>query len=140
MNVDPRLRVVFLLGVAVGAFLLKDPLHVAGLCVALVGMWRAVRLPWHRLRKKVFKLWGLAFVLVLSFGLTTQGEAVDRWILLPLGPASFQVNTAGALLGLTMVLRIVAIVLASQIVRAGDPRAIASGLGQLGAPRPVAGR
>lgn len=53
---------------------------------------------------------------------------------LPLYLFDLDLNRTGALIGLTMVLRIVCVVFASQVARAGDPRAVVDGLGRLGMP------
>jgi hypothetical protein len=85
----------------------------------------------RRLARQVFKLWGLATFVALSYGLTESEDGASRWVELAWGRA---VNMAGLEAGAAMVLRELAIVLASQLARVGDPRAIVSGLGRLGAP------
>jgi hypothetical protein len=129
--IDPRLRVVFLLAVAVGAFLVRAPLALAGGAALLAVGWLAAGLGARRLARQVLKLWGLATFVALSYGLTESDDGASRWVELAWGRS---VNAAGLEEGAAMVLRVLAIVLASQLARVGDARAIVSGLGRLGAP------
>lgn len=132
--VDPRLRVLYLALVAVGVFLLPTLGWVAAVTGLQIALWFAVRLPVRRLLRQLKKLGLIAAVILLSYGLTSQDPASDHWITLDLFGWSIDWNTAGGLRGLTMVLRILAVVLASQVARSGNPRAVAQGLSQLGLP------
>jgi Cobalt transport protein len=135
VKVDPRLRVLYVIAVAVGIFLVKPLWGVAALLGAQCVLWLAVGLPPRRLVRQIFKLWGFALLLVASYLLTgsDDGEPVQwiRWHFL-------KINPAGALVALKMILRIATIVVASQVAKAGDPRAIAAGLDKLFVPKIVA--
>ena len=72
-----------------------------------------------------------ALFIVASYALTRQDATVDRWIHFH----GVKINLGGATVGLLMVVRVLAVVMASQVARAGDPRAVAHGLGKLGMPR-----
>lgn len=133
-SVGPRVRVLYLLAVAVGVFLLVSPWAVAAVLVLQLVAWPAVGLPLRRLGRQVFKLWTFTLFIVASYSLFALDPSLDRWV----DVAGLQLNVHGALQGATMVMRVVAVVLASQVVRAGDPRAISTGMTGIGVPRPIA--
>jgi hypothetical protein len=130
--------VLYLLAVAVGIFFLPALWQVGIACAVHMGLWLAVGLPARRLLRQVLKLWGFAVFITLSYALMKDDPATDRWIGLSFFGTEIPINTTGALTGVTMVVRIVTVILASQICRVGDPRAVASGLGKLGLPRVAA--
>jgi hypothetical protein len=86
----------------------------------------------------VFKLWLFALFIVASYAIFANDPSTDQWIRLSLLGFEIRLNQSGALQGLLMVARVVTVVLASQIARAGDPRAVAAGLAQLKVPQVVA--
>ncbi len=133
-RIDPRLRVLYLGGVAVGIFLLSQPWAVGVVCMAQLGIWFAVGLRWRQLLRQLSKLWLFAGLIVVSYALTTQDPATDRWLELSIAGTVLPFNTAGAWAGLLMVARLVTVVLASQVARAGDARAVSAGLRTLGLP------
>jgi hypothetical protein len=100
--------------------------------------WLALGLGPRRLVRQIAKLWGFAAFVVVSYALTEEDRSTDHWVKLDIGPVHLPVNTAGALVGALMVLRVLVVVLASQVSRAGDERAIALGLRKLGTPDIVA--
>jgi hypothetical protein len=130
---DPRLRVLYLAIVAVGALVLADFRVLIGLAVAHVVAWVALGEGTRALGRQLFKLTGFAAFIVLSYALTKDDPSTDRWTKL----YGIDVNAGGALVGARMVLRVVIVVLASRIARAGDPRAIAEGLRRIGVPEVV---
>jgi hypothetical protein len=138
-SLDPRLRVLYLAAVAIGIFFLRKPWQVGALLGAHAVVWLAVRLGAARLVRQVTKLWGFALFILVSYGVTAEDPAVDDWVRVPVGAWSIPINMGGAIVGLVMVLRVLCVVMASQIARAGDGRAIAAGLGKLGVPPVVAG-
>jgi cobalt transport protein len=133
-----RARVVYLGGVAVGAFLLPHLWQIGVLCAVQAGLWLAVGLPARRLLTQIGKLWGFALFIIASYALTSNDPATDQWTQISLLGFGISLNSAGALVGVLMVLRIIAVVIASQVARSGDPRAIVSGLRQLGMPQVAA--
>ncbi len=132
---DARLRVLYLLAVAVGVFFLKTPLLVGGVLAVHIGLWFAVGLPAWRLLRQCVKLWVFALLIVVSYALTGQDPLTDHWVTLDLFGWQPAINTHGLEAGITMVLRLLTVVMASQIARAGDPRAVARGLRKLGLPK-----
>jgi hypothetical protein len=130
---DPRLRVLYLAVVAVGALLLADFRILAGLAIAHVIAWLALREGARALARQLFKLSGFAAFIALSYALTKDDPSTDRWTKI----YGIDVNLGGALVGARMVLRVVIVVLASRIARSGDPRAIAVGLQKIGVPEIV---
>ena len=135
-SLDPRVRVVYLLAVAIGVFVAPRVWVLAALGAQL-GLWFVVGLPARRLARQVLKLWGFAAFIVLSYALVADDPRTDRWVPFELGPLHGSLNLGAAAIGLTMVLRVLTVVIASQVARAGDPRAVAAGLARLGAPRNV---
>src|SRR5262245_7916736 len=120
-RIDPRLRVGFLIGAAVGVFFLRD---FAGLGVALGVLsilWITVGLAPRRLLRQVYKLWGIALFIAVSSAFFDNDPDTDRWI--SIAP-HLDVNVGAMLIGAIMFLRVLAVVVASQIARAGDPRAV----------------
>ncbi len=137
-RVDPRLRVLYLLSVAVGLFAFHRLAIVAGVLAVQAVLWLVVGLGAGRLWRQIRKLWFFTLFIVVSYALTSEDPSTDLWTRLHVLSWTVSVNLAGALAGLTMVLRIVGVILAAQVARAGDGRAVAAGLGKLGAPRLVA--
>lgn len=137
-SISPRLRVLYLIVAAIGLVLATSPAVVAAVALVQVALWFWVGFSAAQLGRQVIRLWVLALFVVVSYALTSLDPAVDRWTAIPLGFATLSLNLAGALAGLLMVLRIVLIIMASQIARAGDPRAIAAGLSSLRVPQTFA--
>ena len=137
-RVDPRLRVLYLLSVACGVFAFHRLPVVAAITAAQCVLWLAVGLGPRRLVRQLTKLWLFTIFIVASYALTSVDRGTDRWLHLHLLSLAVRVNVAGALAGLTMVLRILCVIVAAQVARAGDRRAVAAGLAKLGAPRIVA--
>ena len=137
-DVDPRLRVLFLVGTAVGIFFLPRLWMVGAALGAMIVLALAVGIPPKRVLRQIWKLWGLTAFLVASYALTRESPEVDRWVHVPIGSWTLALNTGGALVGLLMVLRVLVVVLASQVARAGNPRAVAAGLTTLWVPKTVA--
>nr|HEX4319004.1 hypothetical protein [Kofleriaceae bacterium] len=136
---DPRLRVLFVVVVTVGLFLLRTAGEVAIACAALAAMWLALGLGPLRLVRAIARLWALAALILVFYSLFPSPAAdTDRWIELSAAGHALRVNAGGFELGLLMFLRIVAIVLASQLARAGDPRALGAGLAKLHVPETAA--
>ena len=137
-RLDARLRVLFLLGVAGAAFAAKSLPLLGAIAVALAACWLLVGLGARRLLRQFTKLWGFAALILVSYALTAEDPALDRWSQVSALGFRVAINVSGLATGLAMLLRVVALVLASQVARAGDPRAIALGLARLGAPKAFA--
>ncbi|MBL9024341.1 MAG: hypothetical protein JNL21_19255 [Myxococcales bacterium] len=137
-SLDPRLRVLYIGLVAGGAFAFRGAGFLGALAISQAIIWLFVGLGPRRLARQIVKLGGIATVILLSFAFFAEDPSSDRWAHIDVLGLSVPVNVGGLAQGGAMVLRIVAIVLGSQVARAGDERAIAAGLGKLGAPPLVA--
>ncbi len=84
-SVDPRIRVLYLAAIAVGAFLVKDARVACGLAAVHAIAWLALGLGPRALARQVFKLWGFAAFVTASYALTSEAPGVDRWIHVDLG-------------------------------------------------------
>ncbi|MGO8997410.1 MAG: hypothetical protein ACLQVI_29190 [Polyangiaceae bacterium] len=139
MRIDPRIRVAYLVAIAVGVFFVRQLAPLSVLLLAQGVLWLALGLGARRLLRQVTKLWGFALFILLSFALTKEDPALDRWIHPEVLPGvHVAINVTGALVGVAMLVRIVVVVLASQVARAGDGRAIAAGLRDIHVPPIVA--
>src|SRR5262245_26867570 len=125
MTTDPRLRVLYLSGVAVGAFLVRDLRVLAAIVVAHALLWVVLGEGVRALARQVFKLWAFAAFVIGSYALTAEDPAIDQWVPVAIAGHTFSINRGGALVGAAMMLRILVLVLASRVARAGDSRAIA---------------
>lgn len=134
-RIDPRLRVAFLLGAAVGVFFLRDFASLGIALGVLAVLWFAVGLAPRRLVRQIYKLWGIALFIAVSSAFFENDVDTDRWI--SIAP-HLDVNVGAMLIGGVMFLRVLAVVVASQIARAGDPRAVAAGLEKLRVPESIA--
>jgi hypothetical protein len=137
-RIDPRLRVLYLLSVAGGVFVFHALPVVAAITAAQAVLWLVVGLGPRRLWRQIRKLWFFTLFVVASYALTSEVPETDRWVQVHVLSWVVALNVSGALAGVTMVLRILCVILAAQVARAGDGRAVAAGLGRLGAPRIVA--
>lgn len=136
---DPRLRALYLVAVAIGVFLVHTWWIVGTVAAVQAVLWLAVGLGVPRLLRQLRKLALFLGFILACFALVTNDPATDRWrtLIIPGVHWGIDVNLSGALVGLTMVMRVLSVVLASQVIRAGDPKALAAGLGRLGVPRTV---
>ena len=136
--IDPRWRVLYLLVIAVGVFLLKAPAALLGVLGLQAALWLVVGLGSARLVRQVGKLWLFCLFIVGSYAAFEYDPALDRWHTLSALGASLSVNLTGMEQGALMVSRVLSVVLASQVARAGDPRAISAGLSRLRVPAIIA--
>jgi hypothetical protein len=138
VGLDPRLRALYLLGVAVGVFFLPTWHLCAAAAAIQVALWLGLGLGARPLARQLRKLALFLAVIVAAYALVGEDPARDRWTAISILGLEIDINITGAGLGLAMVLRIVTVVLASHVARAGDPRALAAGLARLGLPRSAA--
>jgi hypothetical protein len=134
MRVDPRLRVLYLAAVAIGVFFVKDARIAAGIGAAHALAWLALGLGARALARQILKLWGFTAFICISYAITTEDPDVDRWIHVWKVP----INLGGLAIGGLMIVRVVTVILASRISRAGDERSIALGLRKLWVPDIIA--
>ena len=109
------------------------PFLVGALSFQVV-LWFVVGYAPSRLARQVGKLWGFALFVLASYALTSEADDVDRWVHVRVATMDLKLNVGGALQGALMIGRVLLVVLASQIAKAGDERAIATGLRKLGMP------
>src|SRR5690348_6862827 len=100
-TVDPRLRVLFLVGAAVGIFVLPRLWMAATAAALLAVAWLAVGLPPRRLVRQVYKLIPFGLFIVGSYALTREDPAIDRWVAFH----GLKINVGGAAIGLLMITR-----------------------------------
>jgi hypothetical protein len=100
----------------------------------LAVLWLVVGLPARKLVRQIYKLLPFGLFIVGSYALTKEDPSIDRWVQL----WRIKINLGGAAIGLLMIARVYGVVLASQVARAGDVRAIAHGLRTLGMPKTAA--
>src|SRR5262245_3943187 len=95
-RVDPRLRVLYLGGVAIGPFLVKDARIALGFLSIHALAWLVLGLGARRLLRQVLKLWGFAAFIGASYALTSEDPSVDRWVDVDLRFAHVPLNVGGA--------------------------------------------
>jgi hypothetical protein len=132
--IDARVRVLYLVVVAVALFAIHSTPVVLGLAAAQAVLALAAGVPIVRIARAARKLVGYAVALAVTFALFPD-ESDPHWVqLLPgLSISLGGLETAGL-----MAVRLLAVVLLSELVRTGDPSAFATGLAGLGAPRALA--
>lgn len=128
---------LFLFGAAIGLFFLRRTWEVGVAAGALAAIAVAVGLSARRVVRQVTKLWGFALFIAISYGFFAGDPDFDRWVALPAVLGGISINAGGLEEGAAMFLRVLAVILASQIARAGDARAVAAGLRKLGVPEVV---
>jgi hypothetical protein len=138
MSIDPRLRVLYLLGIAVGVFFVHDFWQLGAVLAVQVALWFVVRLPAGRLLRQIVKLWAFGLFVVATYAVFEQDPETDRWVRYMVLGLEIPINMSGIVEGAAMLLRLVTVVLASQVARAGDPRAIVQGLQRLRVPASIA--
>ncbi len=135
---DPRVRALYLIVLAIGVFFLPEWWMVGIACVVQVVLWFVVGESFGAMMRQLKKLTLFLGVILIAYSLVAQDPSTDEWHAYSVFGWTIEVNATGALFGLTMVLRVIAVVFASVVIRAGDPRALAAGLGKLGVPRSAA--
>jgi hypothetical protein len=137
-SLDPRLLALYLIAVAVGVFFLPAWWMVAIAAGTQAALWLAVGLGIGPLLRQLRKLAFFCAFLLICYALFSEDPATDRWRTVSVfGWFDLDLNLSGIETGGAMVLRVITVVLASQVIRAGDPKAFAAGLGKLGMPRKV---
>lgn len=132
---SPRIKIGYLAAVAVVAFSLRDLVSVGAVLALQIAVWFAARLPGRAFFRSVRRLLPLFFFVTLSFSLFGPKGDDDPYLLtLPI-----RLSSAGLEEGCLMVLRMSAVMLASQIVqRTGKPNDFAAGLRSVLLPQSVA--
>jgi hypothetical protein len=136
----PRLKILGLLVIAVASFLIHDARLLGAGFIALLGAWAALRLPAVMLLRLFKKLAFFILMILLAFALfpseNIQGD-VGRQIALPGTP--IMISLTGLLLGGLMALRMLIVIVASQLVQmTAKPGEFVAGLRGLMIPEVVA--
>jgi hypothetical protein len=138
MRIDPRLQILYLIGVAILAFATSHPGWLLGLLGLQIGLWFAAGLPLRPLLGIFRKLSVFFLFIVISYAFFAP-EPGDRLLPLAVGAWTLDVNLNGLVRGLLLSSRIVTVICASQILqRAGDGTAIVRGLRGLFVPASIA--
>jgi uncharacterized membrane protein YgcG len=135
-----RLKILGLLLIAVASFLIHDARLLVALFVLLTGAWFALRLPAVLLLRLIKKLAFFIIMILLAFALfpseNIQGD-VGRQIAIPGTP--IMISLTGLLLGGLMALRMLIVIIASQLVQlTAKPGEFVAGLRGLMIPEVVA--
>lgn len=138
MTIDPRLQILYLVGVAVGAFATSRPAWLLVLLGLQVVLWFYLGLPARALLAVFRKLVVFFTVVVISFGFF-EAQAGDWVLSIPLLAWELPVSLSGIGRGLLLSTRIIAVIYASQIIqRVGDGTALVRGLRGLFVPEGIA--
>ena len=132
---SPRPKALYLVALAIGVFFVPSWPLLGLIAAVQAGLWLGLGLGPRRLARQLSKLALFLSVIIVAYAFTGLDQGGDDWRQLSVLGWAIEVNLSGLRAGLSMALRVIAVVLASQVVRAGDPRALATGLGQLGVPR-----
>lgn len=134
-----KARLAWLLALAVALFAIGDAVVLAVLLAAQVGLWLASGLPAKDLLLPLRRLLLFGLLIALSFAFVATGTGEDRWLALPLGNWTLQINLSGLALAGVMLLRVLTLVLASVWVqRSCPPGSLVRGLRALRLPETVA--
>ena len=138
--ISPRFKIVSLIAIAGACFLIRDPVLLTVLFAVHVGAWFANRLPPRLLFRLVKKLSFFIAMILLAFALfpaeNIQGDVGGGWVL-PGTPIA--ISLTGLLLGGLMALRMLIVIIASQIVQmTGRPGEFVAGLRGLMIPEVAA--
>lgn len=113
-----RLKVLYLIAIAVGVFIIRHPAPILVILVFQLVMWAAARLPLRQAPALARRLGVFFFFILLSFAFFPNGDVDPRWHEVPIGPWSISVSLAGLHQGLVMCLRVFTVVFTSMLVRA----------------------
>ena len=141
LRLPPTLVVLYLIVVAVGVFLLREPAYLVPVLALQLLLWALARQPAGDVIRLLRRLQVFFFFILVSFIFFPDSGADPAWVRLPLGPIPWQpwVSLTGLRAGLLMCLRMYTVVFTSMLVR----RAIradefVSGLRGLLLPMPLA--
>ncbi len=129
-------RVLTLVTISVGIFFISDAIVLSLVVIAHIAWWFAAKQQPRLLLRKARKILLLSLVLITAYASFAGDPTQDTWQSFRYWP--WQINMYGLTHGIVMVLRIWIIVLASHLVRVGNPQAIAKGLSSFGIPQSAA--
>jgi hypothetical protein len=125
---------LYLLTLAIGLFAIRAPVILLAVAVAQVVIALAAGVPPARIAALARKLLPFGAALAVTFAFFPD-EGDPQWLTIPPGVS---VSVGGLVLAGLMLLRLFAIVLASEAIRGSDPSAFARGLRGIGAPSSLA--
>ncbi len=133
----PTLKLAYLVALAVGLFLLRDPWLLGGLALLQLVLWASSRLDFRMLGRLARRMTVFLVILTVTYAFFSAGSrAEDRWVELAFG---LEINLAGLALALEMGLRVATLILASTWVQnSGQPSDFVRALTTFRLPRAVA--
>lgn len=132
-------RLLWLLALAAALFAIDHAGVLAALLAVQLGLWFASGLPAKDLLLPLRRLLLFGLLIALSFAFVATGTGADRWLGLPVGTWTLQLNLSGLALAGVMLLRVLTLVLASAWVQRSCPSgALVRGLRALRLPETVA--
>ncbi len=117
MNLSPRLRVVYLIAVAVGVFFVRSVGGVAAILGFQLFLWGIARYPAQQIVRLGTKLFWFFFFVVLSFAFFPEEGSDPLWRQIPFAAWNIKISMAGLTEGARMCLRVYTAILTSLLVR-----------------------
>ncbi|MEW6775181.1 MAG: energy-coupling factor transporter transmembrane component T [Bdellovibrionota bacterium] len=134
-----RLRVLYLIAIAVGVFFVPSIRGVAGILAFQLVLWAVLRYPAGQVIRLATKLFWFFFFVLLSFAFFPEEGAEPRWHEVTLAAWSFRISLEGISEGVLMCVRVFTVILTSLLVRRSASSAeFVEGLRGLFLPRRVA--
>lgn len=136
---SPRLKILYLIGVAVAAFVAGDARIVGAIALVQLGLWWGAAYGFTQPFRLIKRLGVFFFFVLLSFAFFPEEGGDPRWYEIPVGGWSFSVSLAGLADGGLMCLRIYTVILTSMLVRRNvDSERFVEGLQGIFLPRTLA--
>lgn len=125
-RLDVRTKTVAFIGLMVVLFLFRNPLYNAAVVLTVLGVATTARLPFRRLWGVLAPLLPVFLIIMVITGYTYpastfSGEAARRVLFYSWPGQHLPVSAGGVLYGLTLLLRIVVMVLASSVLTLTTP-------------------
>lgn len=130
-------KILYLLALALLLFALPEPRLIAALLALQFALWAVSRLPPRALVRATRRLWPFFLIIFISYAFT--GGDADRWVTVPVGGWSPDLNLTGLSVAALMCVRVLTLVLASAWVQQSSaPGALVGGMTRLRVPESVA--
>ena len=138
MRVSPRLRLVYLLVLAVALGWMRNPWALLVLACFQLLLLTSAQIPIARLSQAGRRLRLFFLVILVSYLFVPVGPALDAWRSYALLGIDVQINLGGPVFALAMCARVLILVLASIWAReAGAPEEFAQAMRKLRIPQPL---
>lgn len=139
MSPSPRVRIIYLVAVAIGVFFTHDLRILGGVLAIQIALWTGAGYPPFEALRLLRKLAVFMTFVMLSFIFFPDGTHDARWRELGFGGFSFSLSIAGLEDGAIMCLRIFIAIYTSMLVRRGiGAGQFVEGLRGVFLPKPVA--